>query len=142
MLSLSIKKHRITTLLLSLIIIILIIITFSTNEKLGKLEQTVDGSLEKVATNQVSDAFRRYEHNDVLVEGLYYFDALASLREDDAISGISSRLLRYTEKESFHQLKLADTTRIADFLDLMYSDSPPTSDEVLDFMNFIVLKTE
>ena len=138
---LSIKKYKITTLLLSLIIVILIIIIFLTYNKLGKLEQTVDSSIESY-TNQVSDAFRRFEHNDVLVEGLYYFDALASLSEDEGISGISSRLLRYTEKESFDKLKIEDAVHIADFLDLMYSDSPPTSGEVLEFMNFIVLKTE
>jgi hypothetical protein len=42
-----------------------------------------------------------FEHNDVLVVGLYYFDALASIKENEEIYSISGRLLRYTEKENF-----------------------------------------
>ena len=134
----STKKNTISALILSILIVILIAYSYITYEKLGKLEQNVDGSIESY-TNQVSDAFRQFEHNDVLVEGLYYFDALASLREDEGISAISSRLLRYSEKVNFDKLKIEDAVHIADFLDLMYSDSPPTSDEVLEFLNFIVL---
>jgi hypothetical protein len=56
-----------------------------------------------------------FEHNDVLVVGLYYFDALASIKENEEIYSISGRLLRYTEKENFDKLQIEDAIHISDF---------------------------
>ena len=87
----------------------------------------------------ISDSFRRFEYDNVLIEGLYYFNAYASLSENVELYDVSSRLVRYTEKEKFENLQFEDAVYIADFLDLMRSDSPPTSNEVLEFLNFIIL---
>jgi hypothetical protein len=53
----STKKNIITSLVLCSAIVILIAYSFIASEKLGKLEQTLDSSIESY-TNQVSDAFR------------------------------------------------------------------------------------
>ncbi|MFM1652473.1 hypothetical protein ACI7RC_10275 [Brevibacillus sp. B_LB10_24] len=96
-------------------------------------------------TAHVAGEFRQFTYDYSWVEGLHYFDAYASLCEASAalckngdVYGIASRLKRFAEKDNFDKLSYKDARYIADFLDSLLTDSPPTSDEVFKFLGYIV----
>lgn len=132
------KKSNILILLLLLVTVSSIIFSFTIYEKNRKIRMEIDSSV-TMYTAHVSDAFRRFEHNEFLLEGLYYLNAYASFSENKDYYEVSSRLMHnYLTEENFNKLNYEDTVYIADFLKSMNAKPPPSSEEVLKFLNFIV----